>query len=368
MRITFCHKTANRSGGNRVVAQYADRLVRRGHEVTVVTGPEQMPRWRRRARLTAQSVLSGRGVPRFVRYPASMLDDLPHVRHVRVAEARPFVDSDFPDADVVVATWWETAEWIARLSPRKGAKAYFIQGHESTIEGMPTDRVEATLSLPLYPITISELLEKHLRETHGRTELSLVPNSVDLARFDAPLRAKQARPTIACIFTGDARIKGFDVTMAALYETKLQLPALRVICFGAQRPNAGSFPSFLEYHHDPAQAAIPGLYAGADVFAHGSRVEGFGLPILEAMACRTPVVSTPSGAAPELLRGGGGVVLDTVDPSAMSRGLVSVLRQSPDEWSSMSARAHAHAHAYSLDDAVARFEQALGRARTWGHG
>jgi len=365
MRITFCHKTANRSGGNKVVAQYADRLARRGHEVSVVTGPETTPSPRRRAREAMQSVLAGRGIPRFVRYTSSMLDELPHVRHLRVPEARPFVDDDFPDADVVVATWWETAEWIARLSPRKGKKAYFIQGHESTIDGMPEARVEATLELPLHPITIAEFLVAHLRDVHGRRDVTLVPNAVDLARFDAPARGKQSRPTVGCLHTGDARIKGFDVTLAALFELSLRVPDLRVVCFGTQAPTRGSLPSFVEHHRDPPQDEIPRLYASADVFAHGSRVEGFGLPILEAMACRTPVVSTPSGAAPELLRDGRGRMIAASDPSAMARALEDVLRAPDAEWRALSDRAYAHAHAYTLEDATTRFEAALEHARAF---
>lgn len=364
MRITFCHKTANRSGGNRVVAQYADRLVRRGHEVSVVTGPEATPSLRRRARLTLESALRGRGVPRFVKYPASMLDEMPYIRHHRVSEARPFRDADFPDADVVVATWWETAEWIARLSPQKGKKAYFIQGHESTIDGMPAARVEATLDLPLYPITIAEFLVAHLRQHHRRTDVALVPNSVDLGRFDAPARTKRTRPTIACIYTGEARIKGFDLTMAALFEVKLRVPELRVVCFGTQAPPPGFFPSFVEYHLDPAQAEIPRLYATADVYAHGSRVEGFGLPILEAMACRTPVVATPAGAAPELLRDGRGRMISRLDASEMARALIEVLTMPEPEWTALSQRAYDHAHAYTLEDATLRFEAALEHARS----
>jgi glycosyltransferase involved in cell wall biosynthesis len=294
-----------------------------------------------------------------------MLDELPHIRHHRVPEARPFVDADFPDADVVVATWWETAEWIARLSPRKGKKAYFIQGHESTIDGMPAERVEATLDLPLHPITIAEFLVAHLRERHGRTDVSFVPNSVDLSRFDAPSRGKAERPTIACLYTGEARIKGFDLTMAALFEVKLRVPDLRVVCFGTQAPPAGFFPSFVEFHRDPPQAEIPRLYASADVYAHGSRVEGFGLPILEAMACRTPVVATPAGAAPELLREGRGRMISKLDASEMARALVDVLTMPEPEWRALSLRAYSHAHGYTLDDATARLEAALERARSF---
>ena len=43
----------------------------------------------------------------------------------------------------------------------------------------------------------------------------------------------------------------------------------------------------------------PGLYAGAEAFALPSLYEGFGLPVLEAMAAGTPVVTTRAGALPE---------------------------------------------------------------------
>jgi glycosyltransferase involved in cell wall biosynthesis len=42
------------------------------------------------------------------------------------------------------------------------------------------------------------------------------------------------------------------------------------------------------------------LFTGADVFAYPSSYEGFGLPVLEAMACGTPVVTTTGGSLPEV--------------------------------------------------------------------
>jgi glycosyltransferase involved in cell wall biosynthesis len=50
-------------------------------------------------------------------------------------------------------------------------------------------------------------------------------------------------------------------------------------------------------------ALLPGLYAGAGAFALPSLYEGFGLPVLEAMACGTPVLAADTGALPETTAG-----------------------------------------------------------------
>lgn len=55
---------------------------------------------------------------------------------------------------------------------------------------------------------------------------------------------------------------------------------------------------YLKYLPD---GALPALYAGADQFLLASHYEGFGFPPLEAMACGTPVISSPGGSLREVL-------------------------------------------------------------------
>jgi len=69
---------------------------------------------------------------------------------------------------------------------------------------------------------------------------------------------------------------------------------------------------------------LPALYNLAKVFAFPSLVEGFGMPVLESMACGTPVVASRRGALPEV--GGSAVAwVEPEDEEAIATALADVL-------------------------------------------
>jgi glycosyltransferase involved in cell wall biosynthesis len=75
----------------------------------------------------------------------------------------------------------------------------------------------------------------------------------------------------------------------------------------------------------PAKNELARLYGIADGFVFPSWYEGFGLPVLEAMACGTPVAASCVGAVPELVEDAGLVIGNANDDRAFSRALAQLL-------------------------------------------
>lgn len=361
MKVTFVLPCLDLSGGVRVVATYADLLERRGHDVLTVALPPQPMLLRRRVR----SWLEGRGWPPQPRQGASHFDRAASP-HRLLSRHRPIRARDVPDADVIVATWWETAAWVAALGPQKGAKVHFVQGDEASPLWMSPDRVaraQAAHRLPLHKITISRSLASMLRERYGIDDLTLVPNGVDRDLFDAPPRGRQSRPTVGLLYS-PMPLKGCDVSLRAIAEVAARLPELHVVAFGVHPLDpALPLPAGSDYERTPEQHRIRELYARCDAWLCGSRSEGFHLPPLEAMACRTPVVSTRVGGPDDVVVDGrNGFLVDVEDARALADRLHHVLTLPEAQWRRLSDGAQRTAAAATWDAAADRLEATLHRA------
>ncbi len=72
-------------------------------------------------------------------------------------------------------------------------------------------------------------------------------------------------------------------------------------------------------------ADLPALYSLATLFAFPSWYEGFGLPVLEAMACGTPVIAADNSSLPEVV-GEAGLLVDAGDVNGLARAFERVLQ------------------------------------------
>jgi glycosyltransferase involved in cell wall biosynthesis len=139
----------------------------------------------------------------------------------------------------------------------------------------------------------------------------LVPGGIDAARFhpaaQTSLLAAATRPRCVAVRRLVPRM-GLETLLAAFARIREEHPAATLAIAGdgplrddlarrtAQSPGVrllGLVP----------EDELPGLYAAADLVLMPTRaLEGFGLPVIEAWAAGTPVVGTPVGSLPELLR------------------------------------------------------------------
>jgi glycosyltransferase involved in cell wall biosynthesis len=203
--------------------------------------------------------------------------------------------------------------------------------------------------------------QSELRALAPRTALGLAVSSFNESELrEAGYGRTAVVPPAAMVPTGSAAAAG----------TSTARPGARWICVGRLAPNkAVEFAAMAllasRAHHDPgatlevvgrpvvpsyttalhrfidelglhdavtfsgalSDAGLGAAMADADVLVMTSLHEGFGVPVLEAMTLGLPVVANRIGALPEVVDGGG-LLVDTTDPSALA-GAVARLRDEP---------------------------------------
>lgn len=357
LKITFLLPVLGWSGGIRVVAIYAHWLAEQGHTVVLVSRSAAAPTLVRKVK----SVLRGRGWPKHQPVPESYMDNL-NIEHRVVSMERRLQPEDVPLADVLVCTWWETAEWARSLPPDRGVPVHFVQGHE-VYDYLPRERCEAVYRLPWRKIVIARWLADVMLQKYGATQVDLVPNAVDHEMFHAPVRVKNSLVTIGTLYH-EAPIKGLDVALRALGKVKQRHPELEVLAFGSSPPTGSmAIPDWMELCIAPPQDTLRLLYARCDAWLTTSHTEGFNLMAMEAMACRTPVISTRTGwPAEAVFDGVNGFLCDVGDVDAAAQAACRIVEMDAVQWAQMSSNAFATVEHASWGASSRLFEAALIRA------
>jgi glycosyltransferase involved in cell wall biosynthesis len=352
MKITFLCPSLNMGGGTKVVSIHADYLKKQGHDVLIVTVPYPSP--------TIKERLKGFKQLKF-EYPSrlkSYFDSL-DVKVHHLDKSRPIVSSDLPDADVVIATWWETAEWLEQIDLKKGKKIYFIQGHE-IFDYVPKERAIATYKTSMHKIVVSRWLKNVIETGYGEKNIDLVYNAAEKDQFKFNERNKQTNPTVGFLLS-DSSVKGIDIAIKVIDKLKNLFPTLIVFTFGAtivKIPNHNL--KSLNFKLLPTPEKISAIYHSCDVWLSASRSEGFNLTVIEAMSCGTPVVCTKTGWPLEVIKQQeNGVIVDIDDVNALVEGISWILNLPNNDWKKMAFNASKTADSFSWEKSSKTFEQIL---------
>jgi glycosyltransferase involved in cell wall biosynthesis len=111
-----------------------------------------------------------------------------------------------------------------------------------------------------------------------------------------------------------------------------------------------------------SRPSLPGFFGGATVVALPSVREGFGLPVLEAMACGAPVLTTRLASLPEV--GGDAVAYTEPDPASIGQALRELIGD-PVRRRKLGDAAHVRSYEFSwaasAEAHMAAFERAVGK-------
>jgi len=103
----------------------------------------------------------------------------------------------------------------------------------------------------------------------------------------------------------------------------------------------------IDYKGEPDFSDLPAIYASCDLLLMPSHYEGFGLPVVEAMASGIPVVTSTAGSLPEVV-GGAGFMADPEDASAFAEEIIRLASDTAHR-SEMAERGIARSKEYSWE-------------------
>ena len=367
MKISFVLPETGITGGTRAVFECANRLKAKGHIVNIVYPliPQKiLPKSRIRAvasqiKYFITQLIKGNKVDWFeVNAPL-----------IRIPYFSRIFEWLTPDADIVIATAWQTAFFVNKLSKSKGKKMYFVQHYEvwdmwdseecwekagniekdknkvalAMAEVVPSDPhilklkrlVDSTYVMPLLKITTSSFLEDLLFRQFKQKSFGKVPIGVNLQEF-YPQKENGHKNVILMPFRGIGWKGGMD-GLKAVEIVRSMFSDVKIIMFGPERFRK-YMPDWVKYLGTIYGSRLRKAYSNANIFISPTWVEGWGCPQMEAMACGSAVVTTNVGAVNDYaINGETAVIVPPRDHIRLAEACIDLLRD--DEKRNRIARA-----------------------------
>jgi glycosyltransferase involved in cell wall biosynthesis len=292
MRITYVLPYPEMGGGNKVIFQHADLLRGLGHEVTLV-GEGARPTW----------------FDVGDRYFDSSAGPL-----------------GLPEQDLVIATYWTTLRTASRLV--SGPLAHFCQGYEGGLEHLRPSlaEIEAAYAQDLPTLTVAPHLGELLAARFGR-ESRVVSPPLDPLFCPAWRLRPRRRPRVAVPGIFAAEVKGVGHALRAVKRLRELGYPCRVVRFSTLplTPEERELLAPDLYRTSVPAGEVAKILRACDLLLFPSQAEeGFGLPLLEAMAAKVPAVASDIHSV-RFIGDGAVRLVPPADPEALAQAARELL-------------------------------------------
>lgn len=340
MRIVyFAHSLLSR-GGDKMVLVYTNHFASSGHHVTIRT-----------------NVLS----TLFTVHPSVHVERLVFPSKIGTIVSALY---EKHSADCIIASIVPMACFL--FLRNRTRVIYFAQDYD---ESYYTNRVQKYfirffyfLGLTVFKIptiAVSQRLAEILRRRF-KANVAVVVNGVDTNIFyPEPSRElseqKGIRKALLLLSRSDAR-KGFDLAVQCIQALSQRISIPLEIWTVGERVQSSSFPYTHRDFGYVTERELRGLLSSCDVFLYPSRHEGFPLMVVEAFACKCPVVTTE--AVPYAINNKNALVSRIDDVDSLTNN-VSILLSDADLANRLTAEGYRFALDHSLSASKDKFEGTL---------
>ena len=247
-----------------------------------------------------------------------------------------------------------------------------LHGTDITLVGShPTYKTAVEFSINNSDVVTA--VSNDLKKTTNRlfiikNDIQVIYNFIDTQKYD---KAHQQKCNRAAIAKPDERIlthvsnfrpvKRVEDVIKVFYEVHKEIPSkLLLIGEGPERSKAENLVNKLKISNDVLflgnSSEVTKILCYSDIFLLPSQTESFGLAALEAMAARTPVISTNIGGLPEVnIHGKTGYLSDLGDVTEMANNAISILKNQ-ETLEMFKQNAKEHTKRFSLDNILPIYE------------
>ena len=339
--LTPCFWPEVRRGGERFTRELADGLLARGHSPALITSHPGPP---------TRTIEEGVPITRLPRPPQGRLlrrHYEPYLTHVPLT----YLALRSGTYDVAHAVHPPDALAAARWRRRTGRPALLSYMGVPDHQGLCERRRRLDLVLRAIDdcdavVALSDYAAAAFRDWLGYDAPVIAPG-VDLQAF-RPSPTRHEQPTIICSAAPEVPRKHVALLVEAFQILREELPEARLVLSRPTDPaTAGRVRRDLakanvEWADLDDRGTLARAYGEAWVAALPARDEAFGLVLVEALACGTPVVGYDHAGIPEVIdRPGIGELFDSLEPGALAIALQSALKLSQDPGTAERCRARA---------------------------